>query len=137
MTEKTFTLSADEAVSLVKRFLRAMEERDLVAAEALMALNATITFPGSRSFATQSDMVTASKGRYQWIKKSIEQADCFTSERGHTVYIMGTLYGVNRYDLQFQDIRFIDRFEIVNGAIYRQDVWNDLAESGVLDKKPL
>ena len=133
MTEKTFTTSQDEAVSLVKRFLQKMEERDLAAAEALMAPNATITFPGSKSYATQGEMVAASKGRYLWVKKSIDLADCLSKDRGHTVYIMGTLYGVNSHGLPFQDIRFIDRFEMVDGAITRQDVWNDLAESGVLD----
>jgi hypothetical protein len=135
MTEKTFTTSQDEAVSLVNRFLQKMEERDLATAEPMMAPNATITFPGSRSYATQAEMVAASKGRYLWVKKSIELVDCLSEDKGHTVYIMGTLYGVNRHGLPFQDIRFIDRFEIMDGAIYRQDVWNDLAESGVLDKK--
>jgi hypothetical protein len=135
MTERTSSMSRHEAVELVKKFLLTMEDRDLATAEVMMAPNATITFPGSKSYATQGEMVAASKGRYLWVKKSIDFADCLSKDRGHTVYIMGTLYGVNRHGLQFQDIRFIDRFEIMGGAITRQDVWNDLAESGVLDKK--
>ena len=133
MTEKNLPMSQDEAVSLVKRFLQRMEERDLATAEVMMAPNATITFPGSKSYATQGEMVAASKGRYLWVKKSIDLVDCLSEEPGHIVYIMGTLYGVNRHGIPFQDIRFIDRFEIIDSAITRQDVWNDLAESGVLD----
>ena len=41
----------------------------------------------------------------------------------------------NRCSAEFAPgIRYIDRFVIRNGLIIRQDVWNDLAESGVLDR---
>jgi len=35
----------------------------------------------------------------------------------------------------FEGIRFIDRFESRGGRFTRQDVWNDLAESGVLSRR--
>jgi hypothetical protein len=50
------------------------------------------------------------------------------------VYVIGTLYGVNRQGVSFSNVRFIDRFVLRNGLIYQQDVWNDLAESGVLKR---
>ena len=28
----------------------------------------------------------------------------------------------------FEGIRFIDRFEVIDGKITKQDVWNDMAE---------
>jgi hypothetical protein len=41
---------------------------------------------------------------------------------------MGTLHGVWLDGTPFEGIRFIDRFELADGRIQRQDVWNDMAE---------
>lgn len=120
---------------LIKTFLRTMEARDLVAAEKMMAEGAKITFPGGRVFDTQREMVAAARGRYQWVKKAFDRMDTATISDGvAVVYILGTLYGVNRHGVAFSGIRFIDRFEIKHGLITAQDVWNDLAESGVLEQ---
>jgi len=35
----------------------------------------------------------------------------------------------------FEGVRFVDRFEVAGGLLTRQDVWNDLAESGVLERR--
>ncbi len=45
------------------------------------------------------------------------------------VYCSGTLRGVWLDGSNFEGVRFIDRFEIADGKIRRQDVWNDLAET--------
>jgi len=44
------------------------------------------------------------------------------------VYCTGTLEGVWLDGRAFSGVRFIDRFEVAEGRIRRQDVWNDLAE---------
>ena len=44
------------------------------------------------------------------------------------VYRRGTLQGEWPDGISFQGICFIDRFELADGRITRQDVWNDLAE---------
>ena len=44
------------------------------------------------------------------------------------VYCAGRLNGVWPNGTAFDNIRFIDRFEVVAGQLMRQDVWNDLAE---------
>jgi hypothetical protein len=44
------------------------------------------------------------------------------------VYTRGTLAGEWPDGTAFGGIRFIDRFEVTDGFITRQDVWNDLAE---------
>ena len=122
-----------EAIALVKSFLGAMENRDLAAASTMMAADAKIVFPGGRVFKNQEDMVTAARDRYQWIKKEFAQIDTTVlPEGGIAVYIMGTLYGLNNFGLNFADIRYIDRFVVKNGLIVSQEVWTDLAESGVL-----
>ena len=123
------------AVQLIQTFLRTMEARDLDAAEALMAPDALIIFPGGKQFHSQREMVAAAKGRYQWVKKTFDEIDHATREDGtEIVYIRGTLYGVNQHGIAFEHIRYIDRFELLNNQIIRQEVWNDLAESGVLDQ---
>lgn len=121
-----------EAIELVKRFLRTMEARDLEAAEAMMAADARIIFPGGIQFGSQCDMVKASRVRYQWIKKTFDEWDSFASGENQVVYIRGFLYGVNRHGIPFSGVRYIDRFVIQDNQIVQQEVWNDLAESGVL-----
>jgi hypothetical protein len=133
-------MDIENGAALVKRFLRLMEARDLETAEALMAPGAKITFPGGHEFTSQQEMVAAASGRYQWIKKKFEdpegasQIEAFKQDEDLIVYVRGTLYGVNLKDVPFEGIRFIDRFLLRNGRIVQQDVWNDLAESGVLSR---
>jgi hypothetical protein len=122
-----------EAAALVKRFLLAMENRDLAAADKMIAREAKIIFPGGKAFKSQQDMVAAARGRYQWIKKHFEQIDTAVLSRERVaVYVMGTLYGLNNFGVNFAGVRYIDRFEVEDGLIISQQVWNDLAESGVL-----
>ena len=128
-------MNTAQAQSLVTRLLRLMEDRDLETAESLMAAEAKITFPGGHSFTSQRQVVDAAGGRYQWIKKRFDALEAFTQDDKTIVYVRGTLYGVNLYDVSFSDVRFIDRFVIKDGLIIQQDVWNDLAESGVLSSQ--
>lgn len=126
----------ETAVDLIQRFLRTMEARDLDAAEAMMAPGALIIFPGGKVYNSQREMVAAARGRYQWVKKTFDQIDHFRGNNGvETVYIRGTLYGVNNQGVAFEGIRYIDRFEVKNGLITAQEVWNDLAETGVLARE--
>ncbi|HID51677.1 MAG TPA: nuclear transport factor 2 family protein [Anaerolineae bacterium] len=127
-------MDAEEAKELVLRFLRLMEGRDLAAATSLMAPNPVIIFPGGKQFASQDEMVAGAQGRYQWIKKTFERLDVCQDGADTVVYVMGTLYGVNRHGVSFADIRYIDRFALRDGPIVRQEVWNDLAESGALER---
>lgn len=121
------------AKDLIQTFLRTMENRDLDAAQAMMADDAVIIFPGGKQFSSQREMVASAKGRYQWIKKTFDQIDAFSRDDGsEVVYIMGTLYGENNHGVEFEGIRYIDRFVIRDGKIIEQHVWNDLAETGVL-----
>ena len=123
------------AKELIQTFLRTMENRDLAAAEAMMAQDAVIIFPPDKRFSSQAEMVASAKGRYQWIKKTFDQIDAFSRDDDtEIVYIMGTLYGENNYGVQFEGIRYIDRFVVRDNKIVEQHVWNDLAESGVLQR---
>jgi hypothetical protein len=127
-------LEGQEAINLVTQFLSMMEARDLDGAERLMAPGAKITFPGGKQFTSQRAMVAASRDRYQWVKKKVEQVDFYQEGQRGIVTIIGTLYGANRQGVPFSNVRFIDRFVLKDGLISQQDVWNDLAESGVLKR---
>ena len=105
----------------------------MAAAASPIAPNPGIIFPGGKRFASQEEMVAASKGRYRWIKKTFERLDVCPDGADTAVYVMGALYGVNRHGVAFDGIRYIDRFGLRDGLIARQEVWNDLAETGVLD----
>lgn len=120
-------------IELVQTFLRTMENRELDVAQAMMADDAIIIFPGGKQYANQHDMVASAKGRYQWVKKTFDHIDHLRRDDGtEVVTIMGTLYGVNNQSIAFEGVRYIDRFVVRNGKITEQHVWNDLAETGVL-----
>jgi ketosteroid isomerase-like protein len=125
----------ESAGELVRRFLTLMESRRLDAAETLLAPDALILFPGGKQFASQREMVAAAQRRYRWVKKHVDRLDALGSADGDIVYVLGTLYGVNVHGVPFDSVRYIDRFVVRDGLIARQEVWNDLAESGVLARR--
>ncbi|MCL4880019.1 MAG: DUF4440 domain-containing protein [Anaerolineae bacterium] len=128
-------MTTQEAEALIQQFLHLMEARDLDAANRMIAPDAIIIFPGGKVFRSQQEMVEAAKGRYRWVKKHFSHLDSFAADNGEiVVYVLGTLYGVNNYGVEFSGVRYVDRFVLKNGIIVSQEVWNDLAESGVLHK---
>ncbi|MGD9945416.1 MAG: nuclear transport factor 2 family protein [Burkholderiaceae bacterium] len=117
------------AIAVVGRFLAALEARRVDEAQACLAESARIVGPGGRPASSVADMVANSSRRYQRIGKHIEHYDAMTAADGSiTVYCLGTLHGVWPDGSSFDGIRFIDRFELRDGRITRQDVWNDSAE---------
>lgn len=117
------------AGELVKSYLEAMEKRDLGAATAYLSTDFTMTFPGGISFNRLQQLVDWSKTRYRSIAKTYENFDESYSVNGTIVYCFGTLHGEWLDGSAFSSIRFIDRFDITDGQIQSQQVWNDLAES--------
>jgi hypothetical protein len=115
-------------------FLRAMEERDLERARSLLADGFRLEFPGA-SYASLEEMVSAAGGRYGWVRKRVARVESLAGQGREVVYVTGTLYGENLAGVPFDGVRFIDRFELVGGRIARQEVWNDLAESGALTRR--
>ncbi len=126
-----------KAEKIIKNFLRNMEARNLDAAQALMAPGAKIIFPGGIVFYSQAEMIAAARNRYQWVKKNFDDLDSFTKGDQLIVIVRGTPFGVNNYGVDFSGIRYIDRFVLENNLIVSQEVWNDLAETGVLEIKDI
>lgn len=117
-----------DASALVRHFLERMQARDLAAAQAMLAPGFVMHFPGAAPMTRLEELVAWGKGRYQSVGKVYERFDESWGDEATVVYCSGTLYGVWLDGSAFEAIRFIDRFEVVDGLITRQDVWNDLAE---------
>ena len=116
-----------EASPLVRRYLDLMEQRDLDAAAALLAPGFAMRFPGSPVMHRLEELVAWSRGRYRQVTKTYEHVDESWSDDTTVVCCVGTLQGQWQDGSAFDGIRFIDRFEVADGLIQRQDVWNDLA----------
>jgi ketosteroid isomerase-like protein len=117
------------ASAMVRQFLALMQARDLAAASALLAPGFEMHFPGQPAMHALDELVNWTKGRYSSIAKDYERFDESWADGFTVVYCSGTLRGVWLDGSSFEGVRFIDRFEIADGKIRRQDVWNDLAET--------
>jgi phenylpyruvate tautomerase PptA (4-oxalocrotonate tautomerase family) len=116
------------ASALVREFLQRMEARDLAGASAFLAPGFTMHFPGAGPMHRLEELVAWSKPRYQRVGKHYERFDESWGDEATVVYCFGTLHGVWLDGTPFEGIRFIDRFEVVDGLFRRQDVWNDMGE---------
>jgi len=113
---------------LVMSYLKAMEERDLDQAAAMLGEGFEMVFPGTEPMTSLTDLFEWSKDRYRSVRKTYEAVEAFQGEGVAVVYARGTLSGQWLDGSPFEGIRFIDRFEIAGGKLTRQDVWNDIAE---------
>lgn len=124
-----------DPITTISNFLRLLEARDLEAASAHLAPNVTITFPGGRTFADLEEQVASSAGRFRGVRKTFDRFDVSADGDRTIVYVFGTLSGEAIDGTPFSGVRYLDRFELVDDRIVDQKVWNDLAESGVLDAR--
>lgn len=124
---------AEAAIDAVSRFLRLVEKRDVDAASKYLAHDVEIVFPGGRRFTDLQTQVESSRGRFQTLTKTFEEFDVVTSGAHLVVYLMGHLSGEDASGRPFGKVRYVDRFVIKDGLISMHWVWNDLAESGVVE----
>lgn len=111
----------------VERFLRAMEDRDLETARAMLGEGFEMIFPGDVRMRELEELIEWSKPRYRGVRKSFEGFDVAPGDETVTVCCFGTLKGEWPDGTAFSGIRFTDRFELRGGLIVSQRVWNDLA----------
>lgn len=121
----------DDPVWIVETFLRAMEARDISAAQAFVSDDFEMVFPGDRRPESLADLAHNSGHRYRHVEKAIEGFDVASGEGQIVVYCYGTLYGEWPDGRAFEGIRYIDRFTLLDGKITSQHVWNDSAERRV------
>lgn len=111
----------------VRAYLAAMEARDLEAAERHLSDGFVMAFPGSPEITSLSDLIAWSSERYRFVRKTFQAFETCDKEDHSVVICHGHLSGAWPDGTTFDSIRFIDRFEIRNNRLTRQDVWNDLA----------
>jgi phenylpyruvate tautomerase PptA (4-oxalocrotonate tautomerase family) len=116
------------ASEVVKSFLQAMQERDLQRAQSFLHPDFTMCFPGGVQMRTLPELSAWAQHRYSAIRKNYEQFEESWQGDATEVFCHGTLQGTWLNGDSFENIRFIDRMQVCDGVITRQDVWNDLAE---------
>lgn len=125
MTNK---LAIEEARTAVLAYLKAMEDRHLDEARSHIAPDVVMVFPGGRKFTSIDEIVANSGGRYVKVQKAISRSESWRLGDRIIVLVTGTLYGHWKDGQAFDGIRFADRFEVEDGKIILQEVWNDAGE---------
>ncbi len=116
------------ASEVVQSFLQAIQNRDLEKARSFLHTDFRMCFPGGIVLHTLEELTTWAQSRYTTIRKQYEQFEESWQGDATVVFCHGTLEGTWLNGESFQGMRFIDRIQVQDGVITRQDVWNDLAE---------
>ena len=113
---------------IVRAYLDAMEARELERASALLHPDFTMCFPGGVQLTRLADLQAWAASRYRFVTKRYEGFDTLETGERAIVYCRGVLDGETLDGKPIRDVRFIDRFELRDGRLIDQQVWNDLAE---------
>ncbi|WP_447554000.1 nuclear transport factor 2 family protein [Vreelandella sp. EE22] len=111
----------------VRAFLTAMEARHLPDAQSLLAPGAVMQFPEAPPMYRLEELVAWARTHYRRVSKTFHAFDTMVTDNRSVVVCQGDLSGEWLDGGTFCGVRFIDRFELTDGLITRQDVWNDLA----------
>lgn len=123
----------DEPRAVVEAFFGRMDddERRSTVGE-LFAENAVITVPGERfdgPDAPEQMLAFFGPPRYEWAAKEFDR----WITTGPHVVSLGTLYGVDADGDSFDQVRYVDVYEVRDGLIRRLDIYNDLTAERVVD----
>jgi len=124
----------DGCIRRTQEYLEASGDRRLADAQAFLADEVTLQFPLG-TYRSLADLATDARGRYRRIGKHYDSWDVAEHDGAVTVVSVGTLHGENVHGVAFEGVRYVDRICYRDGRIISQQVWNDLAESGVLDRR--
>lgn len=114
---------------IVEEFFARMEDERRSTVDELFADTATITVPGETFTgpSAATEFLAFLEPRYEWAGKEFDR----WIVKGETVISIGTLYGVDNDGETFEDIRYVDIYEVTDDLITRLDIYNDLAAEGV------
>lgn len=129
-------VALNSATNVVKSFLSAMQVRDLGQAQTHLHADFEMVFPGGHTFHRLEELLAWASTRYQRIEKNFVHFDESWQGDRTVVYCAGSLSGVWPNGTAFDNIRFVDRFEVVAGKLTRQEVWNDLGEHTQPHQRP-
>ncbi|UYF99290.1 MULTISPECIES: nuclear transport factor 2 family protein [unclassified Halomonas] len=111
----------------VRAFLAAMQARDLAKAKRFLAERVALEFPGAPTMASLEEVIAWAGSRYRHVSKTLHGVDHCVTPLESIVICHGVLDVTWLDDTTSTGVRFIDRFELKDGLIIRQQVWNDLA----------
>jgi ketosteroid isomerase-like protein len=116
---------------VVEQFFEWMEDERRDDVGELFADDAVITLPGATFEGPDApdDFLGFLAPRYETAAKEFDR----WIEAGEHVVSIGTLYGVDNDGEAFEDVRYVDVYEVQDGQIQRLDIWNDLAVDGVVE----
>lgn len=128
-TAKTPGPAPRPAADICLDMLDAIGARDVERAGALTGDGFRMVFPTGAGFTDFGSLFAWSADRYSNARKTIERVEEAPLGERIAVYVSGTLSGEWTDGSPFEGVRFIDRFEVTNGKIVLQEVWNDLASA--------
>jgi len=111
-TRRTPAPALGDPAALVRRYLDAIESRDLDTARACLAEGFHMTFPGGKKMTALSELVAWSGTHYANVRKTYTRFDVAPSLEGPAVYRHGTLAGEWLDGNGFEGTRFVDRFSV-------------------------
>lgn len=125
-------MATQEPRAVIEEFFDRMADqsrRDTIGE--LFAQEAVITLPGVQFAGPEApaEFLSFLDPRYEQANKTFDR--WYACGDG-TVVSVGTLYGVTNNGEQFEDVRYLDIYEVSNDRITRMDVYNDLAAEGVV-----
>ena len=124
MTERDRT----DALDLVRAFLACMDARDLAGAARHLGPGFSMTFPGPNSFDSLEAFADWGKGRYRSARNRFDRFDVVEDGEDIVIYAVGGVSGTFGDGTDFDDVRFVDRFIVRDGAIVRMEAWSDIAD---------
>lgn len=121
-----------EAEAVVDTYLTLFMEGRIREAEAMLAPNAVLIFPGGAHQTSLVEVADEVNRLYETVGKTITRT--WSAQVGDDVIVTttGYLFGVSRTYGAFSDVRFIDFFTVRDGLIVAQEVINDAAQVGVV-----
>lgn len=117
------------SIVLVREFLDAIDKLDPGAARRYVAPDARFITPGGTQTGSLDEIVMRLGQRFRQIGKKIERYDRVEMHDGDVVFVSGALHGAWEDGAPFDNLRFVDRFEIRGGKIVLHEVWNDTGEA--------
>ncbi len=126
------TMTFTEAEELVDRYLTLFMEGKLDEAQACLAPDAKLIFPGGAIQTSLPDVAAEVVRLYESVAKRIDRT--WSANLGDDIIVTttGYLYGTSRTFGEFDNVRFIDFFTVRDGKIVAQEVINDASQVGVV-----
>lgn len=113
---------------LIENFVAAVHVHDAAAARRVLAPDYELVFPGPVRFFNVDEVFDWFSNRYASARYSYGHMDIIEQAGRIVVYAAGSVAGALLDGSRFSDVRYIDRFDIVDGKIARKEVWSDMSD---------